>query len=101
VPKYKLSRLALADLKAIGRYTVQNWGRDQADRYIDEFRTLLGTLAQNPNLGRSCEEIREGYRRMEHRSHVVFYRNVVGEDVVEVIRILHRRMLPQKHLGEK
>jgi toxin ParE1/3/4 len=48
---------------------------------------LIGT---KPDRGRSCDEIRPGYRKFSVGSHVVFYRVTdVGSDVV---RILHRRM---------
>lgn len=101
VPEYRLSRLAVSDLKSISRYTFQNWGQEQAERYLDGFRHLLNTLAANPGLGRSCDEIRRGYRRLEHGSHVVFYRVRSDKKSIDVIRILHVRMLPRKYLSER
>jgi toxin ParE1/3/4 len=52
-------------------------------------------LAGNPGLGRSCDHVRPGLRRMEHGKHVVFYREEAGG--ILVVRILHRLMLPEKH----
>ena len=53
-------------------------------------------LADNPALGRTCDNVRPGLRRMEIGRHVVFYR----EDTrgILVSRILHRRMLPERHV---
>lgn len=99
MPEYRLSRLALADLKSIGRYTVQRWGPDQADRYLDDLRRIFDLLAANPTLGRSCNHIRRGYRRMEHGRHVIFYRKRTGKGGIDVIRILHEHMLTSGHLG--
>jgi toxin ParE1/3/4 len=48
------------------------------------------TIAQNPQRGRPCDEIREGYRWYPSGSHVVFYRITTKE--VVVVRILHQRM---------
>jgi toxin ParE1/3/4 len=52
-------------------------------------------LADNPALGRACENVRPGLRRMEHGRHVVFCRRAAKGIVVS--NILHQRMLPEKH----
>jgi toxin ParE1/3/4 len=51
-------------------------------------------LADNPELGRVCDHIRPGWRRLEHARHVVFYRQTT--EGILVSRILHQRMLPEK-----
>ncbi len=99
MPEYRLSRLALADLKSIGRYTVQQWGLEQAEDYLDDPGRILTMLAASPALGRACEQVRKGYRRMEHRRHVIFYRVRPRGAGIDVIRILHERMLPPRHFG--
>ena len=78
----------------IGAYTLQAWGEDQTIRYIDGLETCCQQLADNPELGRPCDHIRPGLRRMEHARHVVFYRIEAGGIVVS--RILHQRMLPER-----
>jgi toxin ParE1/3/4 len=79
----------------IGAYTLDTWGEDQTIRYIDGLETCCRQLAENPQLGRPCDHIRPGLRRMEHGRHVVFYRIKAGN--VLVSRILHQRMLPERH----
>lgn len=98
MPDFRLSRLAVSDLKSIGEYTVRNWGLEQAEHYVAELRRVLSLLSVNPGVGHACDDIRKGYRRMEHGRHVVFYR-VRDDDGIDVIRILHARMLPRKHIG--
>ena len=78
----------------IGAYTLHVWGEDQTIRYIDGLETCCQQLADNPELGRPCDHIRPGLRRMEHARHVVFYRIEAGGIVVS--RILHQRMLPER-----
>ena len=92
---FRLSRLAEADLTDIGIYSLQIWGEDQAVRYIDNLEYCCNLLADNPQLGRACNHIRPGLRRMECGRHVVFYR--IEEDGIVVSRILHQRMLPERH----
>lgn len=93
---FRFSRRAEADLLSIGAYTLRSWGTDQAVRYIDDLEACCQTLADNPALGRTCDDIRPGLRRMESGRHIVFYRQETGGILVS--RILHQRMLPERHV---
>jgi toxin ParE1/3/4 len=93
--EFRFSRVAEADLLSIGAYTLRTWGEDQTIRYIDDLEACCQTLADNPTLGRACDEVRPGLRRMECGQHVVFYRE--DAEGILVSRILHQRMLPERH----
>ena len=80
------------DLLNIGLYTLRTWGEAQTDWDIRQLEDRWQLLADNPALGRSCDEIRPGLRRMEEGKHVVFYREEPGGILIS--RILHQRMLP-------
>ncbi|WP_409524463.1 type II toxin-antitoxin system RelE/ParE family toxin [Nitrincola sp. MINF-07-Sa-05] len=97
MPNFKLSRKAKADLKSIALYTEHQWGRDQRNYYILQFDQCFHLLSENPNLGQSCDEISPGYRQQPQGSHIIFYRQDT-EGSVEIIRILHKRMLFEGHL---
>lgn len=92
---FRFSRRAEADLLGIAKYTLRTWGNAQTARYLNELEAFCQTLADNPSIGRPCDDIRPGLRRMEHGKHVIFYRwDPAG---ILVSRILHQRMLPDKH----
>ena len=91
-----LSGKAKADVKEIGRYTQHRWGVKQRNRYLGELDGCFQKIGANPTLGNSAEAIRAGYRRIREGSHVVFFRKAGNE--VEIVRVLHERMLPGKHL---
>ncbi|HZL21646.1 MAG TPA: type II toxin-antitoxin system RelE/ParE family toxin [Polyangia bacterium] len=91
-----LSGKAKADVKEIGRYTQQRWGVEQRHRYLGELDACFQKIGANPTLGNSAEAIRACYRRICEGSHVVFFRKTGNE--VEIVRVLHERMLPGKHL---
>jgi toxin ParE1/3/4 len=95
VATFRFSRHAEADLLSIGDYTLRRWGKAQAARYLDELEVCCQTLSDNPALGRLCDEVRPGLRRLEHSKHVVFYRQERGGILIS--RILHQRMLPELH----
>jgi toxin ParE1/3/4 len=96
---YRLSRLARLDLIEIADYTVDTWGLKQASRYMDGLWGCFEHLARTPGIGRPCDRIRPGYRRIEHKMHVVIYR--VDQEGVFISRILHGRMLPSRHWIEE
>jgi toxin ParE1/3/4 len=92
--KFRLSRLAEADLRDIGAYSLDKWGEDQTIRYIDALEACCRQRGDNPELGRACDQIRPGLRRMEHGRHVVFYR--LEAKGILVSRILHQRTLLER-----
>jgi toxin ParE1/3/4 len=98
VAAFRFSRRAEADLLRIAEYTLRTWGKTQAARYLSELEKCCQTLAGNPSLRRLCDDVRPGLHRLEHRKHVVFYRrDSLG---ILVTRILHQRMLPERHAIE-
>ena len=92
---FRFSHRAETDLLDIGTHTLRTWGEAQAVRYLDELEACCQMLVRNPAMGRACDYIRPGLRRMEIGSHVIFYRRK-STDIV-IIRILHQGMLPEKH----
>lgn len=94
----RFSQRAEADLLEIAGYTLRTWGEDQAVRYLDGLEACCERLAENPMLGRGCERVRPGLRRMECGRHTIFYR--LRRDGVLISRILHQRMLPESRVFE-
>ncbi len=80
------------DVMSIADYTRNRWSEDQAIRYLDDLEACCEKLATFPELGRACDDVRPGLRRMEHGKHVIFYRQQT--EGILVTRILHQSMLP-------
>lgn len=93
---YRLTPAAQRDLSSIWDFTQERWDDDQAEIYISEIRAAIERIAAAPDRGRACDEIREGYRRYSIGSHLILY--VQRTDGVDVIRVLHQRMDPSRHL---
>ena len=70
---YRLSARAEADLSAIADYTLETFGIDQARRYRNDLEVFLRSLAENPLKGRQVDWLAPGLRRLDYRSHAVFY----------------------------
>jgi toxin ParE1/3/4 len=90
--RYKLSRRAESDLESILIYTVDTWSEEQADRYLSDLVECFELIAHSPGVGRACERLHPGLRRIEQGKHVIFYR--VEKDRVVISRVLHQSRLP-------
>jgi len=85
----KFSPAAEADITGIWRYSAEQWGPDQADRYTDDLRDACNALAAGRKKGRAVE-IRPGYLKYPCGSHVIYFKD--QSDRLDIIRILHSRM---------
>lgn len=93
---YRLTQEAHADLVGIALYTAERWGDRQEEIYIARLYERFAALAENPTLGRACDDVRPGLQRIQKGSHMVFFERHATE--VLIIRVLHQSMLPEKHL---
>lgn len=99
MPGFVLTHAAREDLKSIGRYTQDRWGRDQRNRYLAALDASFHDLATDPLMGRDCSDIHAGYRKHRVGKHLVFYRQL-DSDQIEIVRILHERMDVEVRLSE-
>ena len=95
---YLLRELARADLEAIWIYTVEHWGIEPAERYLQGLFGCFEELAANPRLGRERNDVNAGYRSFPQGRHVVFY--LIVPKGVEVIGVVHQSADVDAHLGE-
>ena len=56
-------------------------------------------IARNPLLGRACDHLAPGLRRLEQRKHVIFYR--LESDRVSIFRILHEQRTATSQLPRR
>ena len=93
---HRLSVAAAADIEAIARHSAEHWGLARAEAYLLALHEAMERLALFPLAGRDVSELRAGYRRFEHEGHAIFFR--VETDCVFVVRVLHARMEPRRHV---
>ena len=89
---------AESDLTGIWLYTCEEWGIDQADKYLDQLEVGMKQLLNHPLLGSNYAHVLPGYRRLQVEHHAVFYQ--VLEPEVLVVRVLHEDIdAPQRLLS--
>ena len=113
---FRLSRPAENDLLHILAASQERWGAAGRDRYAATIAEAMRKLAHAPNgpATRERDELAAGMRsfhlrfarRREPKAkvrrpvHVLYYR-AVAPDLIEIVRVLHERMEPSKHIGRK
>lgn len=88
---FHLTVAAKTDLRDIALFTQHRWGIEQRNIYLKQFDDLFWRLAESPDIGKACDEIRAGYRKFPQGSHVIFYQQI-GSQQIRIIRILHKSM---------
>ena len=94
--KYKLSKLAQAHLRKIKSYTVNNFSEMQWLSYKDTLLTGFQMLADNPAIGRSCDEIYQNGFYFPVGKHTAYFTKEDG--FILVVAVLGQSQLPQNHL---
>jgi toxin ParE1/3/4 len=87
---------AKTDLKDVYQYGLRQRGKTQSESYLESIKEQLWTLTEQPLIGVDRSELLLGSRSLPIESHTLFYR--VTSDTVEIIRVLHGRQDPQRHL---
>jgi toxin ParE1/3/4 len=95
VKRHRLTPAAQQDLSSIWDFTRERWDETQAEIYLTELWLAIERVAADPRRGRTCDDIRNGYRCYGIGSHLVFF--VERTHSVDVIRVLHQRMDPTRH----
>lgn len=88
--EFKITPRAQDDLKSIGRYTLDTWGKSQRDKYLREMVQRFEWLAKRPNVGRIREDIAHGYHCYSQGSHLIFY--TISEGFISIIGVVHQDM---------
>ena len=97
--KLELTPAAVEDLRSIRTYTLENWGPEQEEKYLNQiwekFEAITADSAPfriRPDLFPGCQIASEG-------KHVILFR--VNQSILQVVRVLHsamdfRRQFPTK-----
>jgi len=113
--RFRLARPAQIDLANILATSAERWGAEGRQRYVAVLAAAMQQVADQPEgpLTKKRPELRSGIRsfhvrytrrsgedaRVRRPVHVLYYR-VAQEGVIEIVRVLHERMEPSRHLDE-
>ena len=84
---YILSEIADEDLEDIFDYTMNEFGFEQAEKYLIEIEDVFQSLLTNPELGKTRNEIKIGLYSFPKDHHLIFYR--ILDNHIRIVRVLH------------
>jgi len=99
MPSYSFAEAAESDLNSILDYTLQKWGADQAEKYIDGLEHHAQLLANTPKLAKPVAQLAEGLRAFPYQKHVIYF--IEAPHGITIARVLHESMSPSLHLQKK
>ena len=97
--KYQLTHKAVEDLTEIWDYTFEKWSENQADRHYQMLLETCQQIANEPNIGKKYEGIRDDLYGLKISRHIIFYRKSPNS-LIEITRILHERMDLKNKINE-
>ena len=84
---YILSEIADKDLEDIFDYTFDEFGFDQAEKYLLEIEEIFQNLIINPQIGKKRDDIKQGLYSFPKDNHIIFYR--ILDNHIRIVRVLH------------
>jgi len=91
------TRPAEEDLNDIFKYSYENFGEEQAEKYYggleDRFIEILNGIAHSTD----WSDVVPGMRRTNYERHAIFYER--DADDVIILRVLHQQVDILRHIG--
>ncbi|GLK77355.1 hypothetical protein GCM10008171_26090 [Methylopila jiangsuensis] len=94
---YRTTAAAKADLFALFRYGVENFGVAKADAYFSDLLDALDLVSDAPGVGVARPELDPPCRVLFHRLHAIYY-GVESDGGVLILRVLHATRDWRRHL---
>ncbi|MEO8117221.1 MAG: type II toxin-antitoxin system RelE/ParE family toxin [Bacteroidota bacterium] len=95
--KYFFTKKAVEDFSEIWNYTIKAWSECQAEKYYAELINTCKLISDDPNIGKTYDEIVPEIFGLKMKKHIIFYRNSKRNNI-EILRILHEKMDLKKKL---
>lgn len=90
-----LTDRTLSDLRDIERYSIENWGRKTADKYLADIELAFQRVSENPTLLREQADLPAALRFYRVNKHWLVCD--VRPDVIIVLTVIHGSMdLPHR-----
>lgn len=85
---YTVRQKAQEDVIGIWLYSVEQWGPDQADRYLQKINEKFRWLADNPKAGHLRSDVKQDRYFVPVGSHLILYKLVNNQP--DIIRVVHQ-----------
>ena len=94
--KLELTHAALDDLRSIRAYTLERWGPDQEQQYLDQIWNKFESILSDPSKFRFRQDLFPGCQIAAEGKHVILFR--MHKSSLQVVRVLHGAMDFKRHI---
>jgi len=91
-----LTDAALSDLQSVRAYTLDTWGEEQEEKYLNELWGKFEEILSNPARWRYRNDLFPSCQLATYGKHVILFR-IEGE-ILQIVRVLHSAMDFQRHI---
>jgi toxin ParE1/3/4 len=95
---YQITLAAEEDLRGIWRYTLDTWGPDQADKYLDQIEDCLDAIGVGRVRSQSFHRLPDGVCLHRCQRHYIFW---IVIDRPIIIAVLHEKMDVVQRLADQ
>jgi len=91
-----LTQAAISDLQSIREYTLDMWGAEQENAYLDSIWNKFEEIVTKPERWRRREDLFPGCQIAAQGRHVILFR--VEGNILQIVRVLHTAMDFKRHV---
>ena len=92
------TKAAVSDLQSIRSYTLERWGAEQEQSYLDALWQKFEEILTEPQRWRRRDDLFPDCQIAAHGKHVILFR--IENSVLQIVRILHGAMDFPRRLQE-
>lgn len=97
---FKLTPNARKDLKAIAKYTIKEWGQEQAVIYKDKLNACFDDIGSDKFMERNFSPKLPGLLVCRCEKHFVFYLRKTNKPAI-ILNVLHERMQLMQRMSKR
>lgn len=90
---------AVSDLRSIRDYTLEMWGADQEQLYLDSLWDKFEQILREPQRRRFRDDLFPNCQIAAQGKHVILFR--IQGKVLQIVRILHSAMDYSRHIPDE
>ena len=92
----RITQAAMEDLRSTRAYTLETWGAEQEQHYLDRIWARFEMIGHYPERHRQRPDLFPGCRIATEGKHVILFR--ADAEQLEIVRVLHAAMDFKRHL---
>ena len=92
----EFTRAAVVDLQSITTYTLERWGAEQEEIYLESLWSRFSEILADPGRWKFRHDLFPDCQIASHGKHLILFRS--RDQTLQIVRILHGAMNLPRHI---